>query len=590
MPKIEIGKAGSRSLKLDLETLLKTRLLIQANSGGGKSWLLRRLAEELFGKVQVLLIDREGEFPTLREKFGYVLVGQGGDTPADLRSARLLAEKLLELNASAVCDLYEAFRTRPGDRRAWVRGFLEAVLDAPKKFWRPLAVIVDEAHAFCPESLPKAASPIEREMISGCKDAMVSLATVGRKRGFAAIWATQRLAKLDKDASAELLNRLVGMTFEDVDVDRAADLMSVSKDERASFKASLKNLDPGNFFAFGRAISKERVLVKVGPVRTTHPEPGSAAAASPPPPPEKVKAMLPKLKDLPKEVESRAKTEAELRNEIKALKSELVRKPKAPAPMPAAPKIVKIQSPAVKAEQIARLERALGIADRASGKIEKALLALRDFSGSIRESVKKLSGHRERDVARPFMGIPAQSTVKSARIIMTGPAPVSVPQRERNGELDKAARSILIVLAQHPEGCEAGKLALLAGYRLSGGFRNSLSSLRTRGYMTGQNTGVMAITEDGRQALGDYEPLPTGEELARYWLGHPSFGQAERRTLEALLAHPEGIGGPELAEKAGYHWSGGFRNTLSKLRTAGVLVGRNTELMKPNNDLLVDGP
>src|SRR2546426_5996341 len=118
MSHIILGKSGQRNVTLDLDVLISTRLLIQANSGGGKSWLLRRLAEQLFAKLPVLIIDPEGEFSTLREKFDYVLVGQGGDVPADLRSARLLAEKLLELRASAVCDLYEAFRSKPLDQRA----------------------------------------------------------------------------------------------------------------------------------------------------------------------------------------------------------------------------------------------------------------------------------------------------------------------------------------------------------------------------------------------------------------------------------------------------------------------------------------
>src|SRR5579864_9605025 len=133
MSKIVIGDSEGKHLKLDIELLIPSRLLIQANSGGGKSWLLRRLAEQLFGKVQTIILDPEGEFFTLREKFGYVLVGEGGETPADIRSAAMLAEKFLQLKASAVCDLYEAFRSRPMYRRQWVRAFLNALLDAPRR-------------------------------------------------------------------------------------------------------------------------------------------------------------------------------------------------------------------------------------------------------------------------------------------------------------------------------------------------------------------------------------------------------------------------------------------------------------------------
>ena len=214
MSKIVIGQSEGKPLKLDLDLLVPSRLLIQANSGGGKSFLLRRIAEQVWGKVQTIIIDPEGEFYTLREKFGYVLVGEGGETPADIRSAALLAEKFLQLKASAVCDLYEAFRGRPMEQRQWVRIFLDALIGVPRALWHPVLVIVDEAHKFCPQETPKAGNQRDREIISECKNAMISLSTTGRKRGFCAIWATQRLAKVDKDASAEMFNRLVGMTIE----------------------------------------------------------------------------------------------------------------------------------------------------------------------------------------------------------------------------------------------------------------------------------------------------------------------------------------------------------------------------------------
>jgi len=54
---------------LDLTTLIETRLLVQANSGGGKSFALRRLLEQSHGKVQHLVIDMEVTFRTLRERY-----------------------------------------------------------------------------------------------------------------------------------------------------------------------------------------------------------------------------------------------------------------------------------------------------------------------------------------------------------------------------------------------------------------------------------------------------------------------------------------------------------------------------------------
>ncbi len=137
------------AISCDIARLLRTRLLIQANSGGGKSYLLRRILEQTHGQVQQIIIDPEGEFSTLRERFDYVLAAPtGGDTVAHPRSAELLALKLLELGVSAVLDIFEL---QHHDRIKFVKLFLNAMINAPKKLWRPVLVIVDEAHIFCPE-------------------------------------------------------------------------------------------------------------------------------------------------------------------------------------------------------------------------------------------------------------------------------------------------------------------------------------------------------------------------------------------------------------------------------------------------------
>src|SRR6185312_7752861 len=93
-----IGKSGGIDIKLDLDRLLETRMFLCANSGAGKSWALRRIIEQTHGHVQQLIIDPEGEFRTLRERFDYLYVaGKDGDIPADPRSAPLLCRRLMEL-------------------------------------------------------------------------------------------------------------------------------------------------------------------------------------------------------------------------------------------------------------------------------------------------------------------------------------------------------------------------------------------------------------------------------------------------------------------------------------------------------------
>src|SRR5437870_3505564 len=72
---IEMGQTtAGGSAALDLEELLATRLLVQGNSGSGKSHLLRRLLEQSAPWVQQTIIDPEGDFVTLAERFGHLVI------------------------------------------------------------------------------------------------------------------------------------------------------------------------------------------------------------------------------------------------------------------------------------------------------------------------------------------------------------------------------------------------------------------------------------------------------------------------------------------------------------------------------------
>ena len=72
---IEMGttRTGEPGL-IDLAELLATRLLVQGNSGSGKSHLLRRLLEQSAPLVQQAIIDPEGDFVSLADQFGHVVV------------------------------------------------------------------------------------------------------------------------------------------------------------------------------------------------------------------------------------------------------------------------------------------------------------------------------------------------------------------------------------------------------------------------------------------------------------------------------------------------------------------------------------
>jgi len=252
---IEIGQdAGRQKVTIDLEELLATRLLVQGNSGSGKSHLLRRLLEECAGQVQQVVIDPEGDFVTLADAFGHVVIDGAAYSPREIEA---LAGRVRQHRASVVLTLDE-LEVEQQIRCAAL--FLTALFDAPREHWYPALVVVDEAQMFAPAAAGEMSDDTRRLTLS----AMTNLMCRGRKRGLAGIVATQRLAKLAKNVAAEASNFLMGRTFLDIDMQRAADLLGM--DRRQAER--IRDLQRGQFLGLGPAISRRPVAVNVGPVRT----------------------------------------------------------------------------------------------------------------------------------------------------------------------------------------------------------------------------------------------------------------------------------------------------------------------------------
>ncbi len=540
---------------IDLQKLLDTRMLIQANSGGGKSWAIRRLLEQTAGQVQQLVIDPEGEFATLREKHDYVIAAaHDGDALAHPKTAQILARRLLETGVSAILDIYDL---KAHERQAFVRIFLEALVNAPKALWQPCLVVLDEAHMFCPEA-GKAESA----------GAVIDLATRGRKRGFALIAATQRLAKLHKDTAAELLNKLVGRTGLDVDVKRAADELGMTPKEAME---KLRPLSAGEFYTFGPALSLSVRRLKVGSVSTTHPKAGDRALRAPPKPTAAIVAVLPKLADLPKEAETEARSIEELKRELANTRRELTQ--------------TKNAKPGASKEDLQAAETRGYDRGRSAGESEvqrTAAAALKGLKATLHQAVD--SALSDIPVLPSSRATPAPA-LRIAPIPRLQPKPATPPRiTNGSGSISSAARKILGVLSQFPDGCPAGKLTLLTGYKYSGSFQNALSELRTDGLIEGSNTETMRIT-DGGMDHGPFPELPQGAELTRYWINHPSFSKAAKLILGKLVEGGE-MTADELCAATGYSYSGSFQNALSELRTAGVLVGKNTGAMSVSSEIL----
>ncbi len=252
---IEMGHTASGApATLDLEELLATRLLVQGNSGSGKSHLLRRLLEQSATWVQQAIIDPEGDFVTLAEGFGHLVIDAEAHTEQGLQ---LAGERARIHRVSTVLNL-EGLDAENQLRRA--AAFLGGLFDVDRDHWYPMLVVVDEAQLFAP-AIAGDVSDEARKLSLG---AMTNLMCRGRKRGLAGVIATQRLAKLAKNVAAEASNFLMGRTFLDIDMARAADLLGMERRQAEAFR----DLERGYFMALGPALSRRPLGLCIGPTVT----------------------------------------------------------------------------------------------------------------------------------------------------------------------------------------------------------------------------------------------------------------------------------------------------------------------------------
>lgn len=557
----------NKETSMDLLQLIVSRLLIQANSGGGKSWAIRRIIEMAFGHVQIIVIDPEGEFGNLRSKFDFVYAGKGGDAPVETRSAALLARRLLELKASAIIDLYEV---PPQERKHFVRLFLEAMVNSPKELWHDCLVILDEAHVFAPEKNQ-----------SESLGAVIDMASRGRKRGFCLIPATQRPAKLNKDVAAECNNKLIGRASLDIDRKRSAEELGFTTREEV---LSLRNLEPGEFYAFGPAISREVIRVMIGEVQVK-PAKRGVSKQSVPAPSAHVKKMLAKLADLPKEAEQEAKTVAELKAEIAVLKRA---------------KPVESNLPMGVSQWMMYGEK-YGYHDFFAKKILKARdeewrpkldFAVRELKrfGKIFTVIGDLIGaekvNQVPDIEMPSMPTKSIQPVPMPGRDVSNHAPISpkVPQSGLMSEnatkdvpfegitgpeqriLDAIALSESIGITEPLQTA----VAFLAGYTYGGGgFNNPRGALKTKGFLEYRDN-KLALTEAGR-AFANKPDAPLTKETMREKVMSILPGP-EKRLLGPLMdAHPLAMANEDLRIAAHYEPGGGFNNPRGRLKSLGLI-------------------
>jgi len=242
---IAVGQSGE---SLSAQELITGRTCVIAQSGAGKSWTIAVLCEQLCeAGLGFCIIDTEGEYFSLKEKYDILWVGLDERADLDISAVNLeeLAKKVLRSRTPLILDVSEV------DARATVELFLRALYTNSKSLRSPYLIIIEEADKFIPQS---------KESLKIIEE----IARRGRKRGLGLLIASQRPSLVNKNVLSQCSGQIIGkLTIEN-------DLRAVSQffSSRSELE-QLVNLRPGEFFLMGNLV-QNKIKIKVRQRQTKH--------------------------------------------------------------------------------------------------------------------------------------------------------------------------------------------------------------------------------------------------------------------------------------------------------------------------------
>ena len=192
---------ADQNLKLELTDFIGESVAVLGIKGSGKTNSAAVIIEELVGTLPLTIIDLEGEYWGLKERFDILVVGDSehADLPASPAQAAALATFSITEGVSVILDMSNQF----GDKAdTFLVEYFKTLFRVAGSLRKPYQVIVEEAHEYVPQS---GSHPV--------KEILTRIALRGRKRGLGLITISQRSAKVNKDiltqAEIVFLHRVV---------------------------------------------------------------------------------------------------------------------------------------------------------------------------------------------------------------------------------------------------------------------------------------------------------------------------------------------------------------------------------------------
>ena len=222
----------SKDLDINLEDLIGQCIAILGIRGSGKSNTAGVIFEELLQNDYPLsIVDIEGEYFGLKEKYEVLVVGKGEgvEIEIDAHCAGEIAQVSMEQNVPVVLDL-SGFLS--DERTDLLKAYLSALWNLAGKLRKPYMIGIEEAHEFIPQG-------VKNEL----KEIIARFALRGRKRGLGAIVVSQRSAKVDKDVLSQAGMLLLHRVVHEVDMRVYSELLPWRKSE---VKEIINSLDIGD--------------------------------------------------------------------------------------------------------------------------------------------------------------------------------------------------------------------------------------------------------------------------------------------------------------------------------------------------------
>jgi len=281
----------------------------------GKSYFVAKICEELCEANQpFMVIDPEGEYFTLREKYPVIVAAVGkpvgrpkgykADLTVNSETAPVLARRVAEKGYSLILDLRNATMAESYEA---LGAFLEALYNAEAEFNRPIVLIMEEAHVLVPE-----VGRVRLSSIKKAQDRVVywtyEIAARGRHRGLGYICVARRAAEVAKAVLSQAPNRVI---FKLVD---PADLSWLRDSGLKGEIEVVKSLPQGKAVVIG--LSDKPLYIRSKPRKCSHGgrTPISAAVETP-----ELEGAVADLSEILKQPLQKEKPTQELTEKMKAL-------------------------------------------------------------------------------------------------------------------------------------------------------------------------------------------------------------------------------------------------------------------------------